>query len=152
MSSGKSTNQVVGDVALVVEDLSCTLDGENGPGALLKGVSLELRRGEALGIVGESGSGKTMLARAILGIVPRHATITGRVLVGGVNILELPPAQRRRKVGAEIGMVFQNPMTSLNPVVPIGRQLTEGLRFHLPLSRAQRRVRAIELLGEVGIA
>jgi peptide/nickel transport system ATP-binding protein len=103
-------------------------------------------------VVGESGSGKTMLVRSIMGIAPGRANVTGRVVLDGVDVLSLPPAQRRRRLGAQLGMVFQNPMTSLNPVVPIGRQITEGLRYHRSVGRREARERAVALLDQVGIS
>jgi oligopeptide/dipeptide ABC transporter ATP-binding protein len=137
---------------LEVEDLSFELDTPAGRVKLVNNVSFTLRRGETLGIVGESGSGKTMLMRAIMGIAPRNGITSGRIVLDGVDLLELPLAERRRRLGVGIGMIFQNPMTSLNPVVPVGRQITEGLRYHRKMSKGRARARAIELLERVGIA
>jgi peptide/nickel transport system ATP-binding protein len=137
--------------ALSVQDLVCRLHIPAGVVGVVDGVSFDLSGGRSLGIVGESGSGKSMLARALLGLAPSFAEVSGRVLLGGEDLRAMPAKARRRRLGRGIAMVFQDPMTSLNPVVPIGRQLTEGMRFHLSLSRAQRRARAIELLDQVGI-
>jgi len=140
------------ETVLQVEDLSCSIDTADGPVKLVDNVSFAVRRGETLGVVGESGSGKTMLVRTIMGINPNAATVTGRVVLDGVDVLTLPKKERRRRLGAGIGMVFQNPMTSLNPVVPVGRQITEGLRYHRSLGRREARARALELLELVGIS
>ncbi len=137
---------------LEVQDLTCTLDTPDGPVNLVDRVSFSLRRGQTLGVVGESGSGKTMLVRSIMGIGPKRARVSGRVLLEGVDLLSLPKKERRRRLGSGIGMVFQNPMTSLNPVVPIGRQITEALRYHHSVNRQDARDRAIELLTQVGIS
>ncbi|WP_432828650.1 ABC transporter ATP-binding protein [Dactylosporangium sp. CA-092794] len=140
------------ETVLEVENLSCSIDTDDGPVKLVDNVSFAIRRGETLGVVGESGSGKTMLVRTIMGINPSAATVTGRVMLDGVDVLTLPKKERRRRLGAGIGMVFQNPMTSLNPVVPVGRQITEGLRYHRRIGSREARARALELLGLVGIS
>ena len=125
------------------------------PGGMVRavdGVSLSLDRGKTLGVVGESGSGKTVLARSIMGLltsrnVVRHgsATYAGQELVGaGNNAL-------RALWGTEMAMVFQDPMTSLNPVMKIGRQITEGLRYHLDIPKDEAREQALQLLTSVGI-
>lgn len=139
-------------LALVVDHLACTIPAPDGsPLRLVDDVSFELERGKTLGIVGESGSGKTMLVRSIMGIGPRATTVTGSVLLNGSELLHLPRKQRSRRLGAEIAMVFQNPMTSLNPVVTVGRQIAEGIRAHLGLNRHDARRRSIQLLADVGI-
>jgi peptide/nickel transport system ATP-binding protein len=115
------------------------------------GVSFDLAQGETLGVVGESGSGKSMLVRTIMGLLPRNATTAGRIEFDGRDIRGLPPTQARRLWGTEIAMVFQDPMTSLNPVKRVGTHITESLRYHLKLSRADAQARAIELLDQVGI-
>jgi oligopeptide/dipeptide ABC transporter ATP-binding protein len=116
-------------------------------------VSLSVKAGETLGIVGESGSGKSVLCRAILGLLPSPpASITARMLAfNGIDLLQLEPAAMRRIRGHEIAMIFQNPMTSLNPVWPIGKQIAEPLRRHRAMSRRAARQTAIELLARVGI-
>lgn len=151
-SSAQMTRSREPETVLEVEDLSCALDTMDGRVKLVDDVSFTLRRGETLGIVGESGSGKTMLVRSLMGIAPKSAIVTGRVVLDGKELLSLPRKQRRRTLGAGMGMVFQNPMTSLNPVVPIGRQITEGLRYHRGVGRAEARERAVELLEQVGIS
>jgi peptide/nickel transport system ATP-binding protein len=136
---------------LEVEGLTCSIETPDGFVKLVDDVSFSLSRGETLGVVGESGSGKTMLVRSIMGINPKRAVVTGKVILDGVDLLTLPKKERRRKLGAGMGMVFQNPMTSLNPVVPIGRQITEGLRYHRGVGRDEARTRAVALLDQVGI-
>jgi len=137
--------------ALVVEGLSCTIPSPDGPLRLVHDVSFTLERGRTIGIVGESGSGKSMLVRSIMGIGPKVTEVTGRALLNGTDLLGVSRKLRRRRLGREIAMVFQNPLTSLNPVVPIGHQIGEGMRVHLGLSRGEARDRVITLLGDVGI-
>jgi peptide/nickel transport system ATP-binding protein len=116
------------------------------------GVSLALERGRTLGVVGESGSGKTQLARSIMGLLPaRNVVRSGSVRYEGREVIDLPAGAMRQVWGAEMSMVFQDPMTSLNPVVKIGRQITETLRFHLALDKGDARDTAIALLESVGI-
>jgi len=118
------------------------------------GVSLELEAGQTLGVVGESGSGKTVLARSIMGLLPKRNTLTpgdGAIAFSGEELQGLSKRRRRAMWGKEIAMIFQNPMTSLNPVLPIGKQITESLELHLDMSRRQARSRAVELLRSVGI-
>ena len=138
--------------ALVVDGLTCTIPGPDGDGLrLVNDVSFQLERGTTLGIVGESGSGKTMLVRSIMGIGPPASSVTGSVLLNGSDLLGMNPKHRRRRLGSEIAMVFQNPQTSLNPVVTVGRQIAEGLRAHRGLNRHDARIRSIGLLRDVGI-
>ncbi len=116
------------------------------------GVSFSLERGRTMGVVGESGSGKTVLSRSIMGMLPRtNVTRGGDVLYEGHSLSALSPRQLRDLRGAEISMVFQDPMTSLNPVVRIGRQITETMEHHLGIAREEARTRALDLLGSVGI-
>jgi oligopeptide/dipeptide ABC transporter ATP-binding protein len=138
--------------ALRVTNLTCTIPGADGTDLrLVSDVSFELERGRTLGIVGESGSGKSMLVRSIMGIGPRTTTVTGSVELNGTDLIGMPRKLRRKRLGREIAMVFQNPMTSLNPVVKVGRQISEGLRAHHGLNRHDARQRTIALLGDVGI-
>jgi peptide/nickel transport system ATP-binding protein len=142
----------VSDVILEVDELRCVLPTPDGDVALVDGASFTLERGEALGVAGESGSGKTMLVRTLMGIGPSRAVVSGRVVLDGADLLTMPKRERRHRLGRSIGIVFQNPMTALNPVVPIGRQITEGMRLHHSLRRAEAQRRAAELLALVGIS
>jgi peptide/nickel transport system ATP-binding protein len=137
---------------LSVAGLTCELQTPSGTIRPVEDVSFVLGHGKTLGLVGESGAGKSMLARAILGLVPRNARLSGDVLLSGVSIVGLPSREHRKVLGAGIGLVFQDPMTSLNPVVPIGRQITEGMRFHRGIKRREARERGIDLLRQVGVS
>lgn len=142
----------VSNLLLDVVDLHTTFVTPRGPLVAVDGVSLRLHRGETLGIVGESGSGKTVLSRSIMGLVPGRSTLlSGSVVFDGVELVGAPPALLRSIWGAKIAMVFQDPMTSLNPVHRIGRQIAETLRLHLKLSRKVANQSAITLLTQVGI-
>ncbi|WP_307846359.1 ABC transporter ATP-binding protein [Rhodococcus sp. CX] len=114
-------------------------------------MSFQMAPSEALGIVGESGSGKSVMARAIMGLMPAHAVQTGQVHFQGRDLLSLTQKQREEVWGKQIAMVFQDPGRSLNPVVRVDRQLTEGMRRHLGVSRSEARHRALDLLAEVGV-
>jgi oligopeptide transport system ATP-binding protein len=137
---------------LTVEDLRVEFWTQRGTVFAVNGVSFEIGAGETLGIVGESGSGKSVTALAILGILPRAARVTGgRAHFDGQDLLTLSDRELRRIRGAAIAMVFQDPMTSLNPVLTIGRQLREAIETHLGLDRKAAEARAVELLEQVGI-
>ena len=142
-----------GATVLEVEDLRTVFGTRDGTIHAVNGVSFDLREGELLGIVGESGSGKSVTMMSLLGLVPAPPAriVSGRVMFGGRDILRLPPHDIRRIRGGEIGFIFQDPMTSLNPVFTVGFQLMEPLRKHLGLSRRHARTRAVELLDLVGI-
>jgi peptide/nickel transport system ATP-binding protein len=137
---------------LDVQDLRT---GFRTPGGLVRavdGVSLTLDRGHTLGIVGESGSGKTVLSRSIMGLLPRRNVVRdGKVLYEGRDLVSAPAKQVRDLWGAEMAMVFQDPMTSLNPVLRIGQQITEGMRYHLDMDRGSANATALRLLHDVGI-
>ena len=136
---------------LEVENLALEFSGANGIARVLNGVDLRLDRGVTLGIVGESGSGKSMLMKSILGIAPRSGRVTGTVRLDGVDLGSLKEKERRALLGRRVGIVFQNPMTSLNPVVRVGRQIEEASRHHFGTSRADARALAIDLIAAVGI-
>jgi peptide/nickel transport system ATP-binding protein len=118
---------------------------------ILRGVDLSLAAGRIQGLAGESGSGKTMTGLAVLGLLPAGSQVTGSIAYGGQELLTLPPRRRNDLRGAEIAMVFQDPSTSLHPMLSVGAQLTDHLRHHLNLDRAASRARAAELLGRVRI-
>ena len=141
-----------GGPLLEVTDLRTHFLTSRGAVRAVDGVSFTLERGRTLGVVGESGSGKTVLARSIMGLLPAHnVKRDGEVVYEGRRLTGLAPSELREIWGAEISMVFQDPMTSLNPVVRIGRQITETMHFHLGLPDREARSRAVELLRSVGI-
>jgi oligopeptide/dipeptide ABC transporter ATP-binding protein len=137
---------------LAVEDLRVEFWTRRGTVYAVNGVSFQIAPGETLGIVGESGCGKSVTALAVLGILPRAARVTsGRALFQGRDLLQLGDRELRGIRGREIAMIFQDPMTSLNPVLTIGRQIRESLETHLGLERKAAEARAVELLDQVGI-
>jgi peptide/nickel transport system ATP-binding protein len=140
-----------GSTLLDVSDLICEFPARDGWRRVLDGVSLTVEHGRTIGIVGESGSGKSMLTRAILGLAPTSARVRGSVRLDGEELTGLDRRRHRRILGRRMAVVFQDPMTALNPVVRIGRHLTEPMRFHLGLGRDESRTRAGELLDKVGI-
>lgn len=140
------------DLLLSVQDLRVTLPSRRNPVAAVRGISFDLRRGETLGIVGESGCGKSMAALALMGLLPEGAVTGGRVLYHGRDLLQADEATLCDLRGNRLAMIFQEPMTSLNPLHRIGDQITEPMLLHRSLDRQQARVRAIDLLDRVGIA
>ena len=137
---------------LVVEDLTTTFATPGGPLPAVGGISFNINKNETLGIVGESGSGKTVLSRTIMGLQPRtNVTVTGSVLLNGHQIVGASENEKRKYWGIDVAMGFQDPMTSLNPVMRIGKQIDESLRVRLGMSREAAKARAIELLELVGI-
>ena len=137
---------------LEVRDLCVEFPTRRGTLRALDGVSLDIAPAEILGIVGESGAGKSLTGAAIIGLLePPGRICGGQVLLEGQRIDDLPREAMRRLRGKQIGAIFQDPLTSLNPLYTVGRQLVETLRTHLPLSAAQARERAIELLRQTGI-
>jgi oligopeptide/dipeptide ABC transporter ATP-binding protein len=140
-----------GEPLLVVEGLSTTFATAGGPVRAVEDVSLTVERGRTLGIVGESGSGKSVLSRSIMGLVPSYASRDGSIRFEGLELLDAAPKQLRKVWGAQMAMVFQDPMTALNPVQKIGAQITESIKEHLDYSKTQRRETAIALLKSVGI-
>ncbi|HTB08907.1 MAG TPA: ABC transporter ATP-binding protein, partial [Acidimicrobiales bacterium] len=137
---------------LSVRDLHTTFRTPNGPLAAVGGVSFDLGQNETIGIVGESGSGKTVLSRTIMGLQPRtNVDVTGSVLLNGFEVVGASEKAKREIWGTEVAMIFQDPMTSLNPVLRVGKQIDEILRVRLGMSRAEAKARAIDLLELVGI-
>jgi peptide/nickel transport system ATP-binding protein len=136
---------------LSIEGVSVSLPTPRGLLHAVDGVDLALPAGQTLGVVGESGCGKTMLSRAILQLLPKRATLGGRVMFNGRDLATLPREELRRLRGPELAVVFQDPMTSLNPVLTIGTQIVETLQAHLGKDTASATRRATELLAEVGI-
>ena len=136
---------------LDVRDLTVTFATENGSLSAVDHVSLTVGRGEIVGVVGESGCGKSVTAMSLAGLLPSSARVAGSVRLLGSELLGAAPAVLRAARGKDIAYVFQEPMTSLNPVLTVGRQIVEVLQVHEGLNRRQARRRAIELLQVVGI-
>jgi len=137
---------------LEVEDLHTSFASPRGPVRAVDGVSFSVDRGRTLGIVGESGSGKTVLVRSVMGLLPPNvAERSGHVRLSGHEISSLSASEMRDVWGNQIALVFQDPMTALNPVVRIGRQITESLRLRAGLDRKAARETAIALLESVGL-
>ena len=136
---------------LEVSTLRVRLQTHRGPADAVRGVSFALERGETLGLIGESGCGKSLTAMALMGLLPESAEVSGSIRFDGQELVGTSDAQMCRLRGHRIGMVFQEPMTALNPVHTIGRQVAEPLRLHLGLDKATARQRAIALLDRVGI-
>lgn len=139
------------DLVLAVDDLSVGFPTDDGLVQAVRGVSYELRRGEALGIVGESGSGKSVTSLAVMGLLPATAKISGSARVLGREMLGLTDAQLSEIRGKHIAMIFQDPLTSLNPVYTVGKQVTEAVHVHQEVTPEQAQRRAVELLDLVGI-
>ncbi len=137
---------------LEVRSLRTIFRTEDGPVTAVNGLSFSLEPGETLGIVGESGSGKTVSALSVMRLLPRSATMTADAMTfGGENLLRKSEAEMRRVRGRRIAMIFQDPMTSLNPVLTIGEQIAEAVRLHLGLNRSLARRKAVEMLGRVRV-
>ena len=138
---------------LVVDNLSTFLPTPKGYVHAVDGVSFVLEPGTTLGLVGESGCGKTMAAYSVMGLLPRNAVVAkeSKIEFRGLNLIGLPGSQLRQILGNDIAMIFQDPMLSLNPVIKVGRQITEVLIHHLQIDKPTARDRASELLKQVGI-
>ncbi len=137
---------------LSVQDLVVEFPTRRGTLTAVDRVSFDLAEGEILGVVGESGAGKSLTGSAIIGLLePPGRIAEGAVYLEGQRIDQLRGEALRRLRGAKIGMIFQDPLTSLNPLLTIGQQLTETIRTHRPMSQTKARARALELLNEVGI-
>jgi peptide/nickel transport system ATP-binding protein len=147
-SSGPSSRR---GPLLELAGLTISLPTENGTVEAVRGINLALEPGETLGIVGESGSGKTMLALSVLGLLPGAARVTGSIKLDGAELLGASQAQWQRVRGNRVAMVFQDPMTALNPMYTIGWQVAEGVRLHRKTGRAAAWSRAVELLADVGL-
>lgn len=139
------------ELLLSVDDLHVTFPSEDGDVLAVRGVSYDVRRGEVFGIVGESGSGKSVSTMALMGLLPSSARISGRATYLDNELLGVPERAVRGFRGNDISIIFQDPMTSLNPVYTIGNQLAEIVRAHHRISPKEARVRAIDALQEVGI-
>ena len=137
---------------LSIEDLATAFPGEEGDLFAVDGVDLDIMPGEVLGLVGESGSGKSMTALSVMGLVPHPGrVVSGRALFNGDDLIQADEDTLRKVRGAQIGMIFQEPMTSLNPVFTVGRQVAEGLITHGLAGHKEAWERAVEALDKVGI-
>ncbi|BBB89442.1 MAG TPA: ABC transporter ATP-binding protein [Methylomusa anaerophila] len=137
---------------LQLENLSVSFDTPNGEVEAVRDVSLSLNKGEILAVVGESGCGKTVLCQSIMKLLPKTAKIKqGRIIVDGNDITDNKEKQMRSLRGSVLSMVFQDPMTTLNPTIPIGKQITESILKHNKFNREQAKKRALEMLDSVGI-
>ncbi|MDR3069696.1 MAG: ABC transporter ATP-binding protein [Propionibacteriaceae bacterium] len=136
---------------LAISDLSLAIraDGEEFP--ILNGVNLEIEPGEIHGLAGESGSGKTITGLTVMGLEPRNSTVTGVVEVNGISVLDKSKTALNSIRGSVVGMIFQDPSTSLHPMLNIERQLTDHTRKHLKLGKKEAIAKAVEALGRVGI-
>ncbi|HET7090018.1 MAG TPA: ABC transporter ATP-binding protein [Anaerolineae bacterium] len=139
---------------LEVSDLRTRFHTPEGTVYAVNGVSFDLSEGETLAVVGESGCGKSVTMLSILGLIPKPPgeIVTGSALYRGVDLFKVTEQQLEHIRGKDIAMIFQDPMTSLNPVLTIGRQITESLRMHMGMSADQARERTIQLLGMVGLS
>jgi peptide/nickel transport system ATP-binding protein len=132
---------------LTITDLRVAIAGTQ----ILRGIDLSLTSGRIQGLAGESGSGKTMTGLAVLGLLPPRATVSGSIDLTGTDLAGLTPKQMNLIRGRRVSMVFQDPSTSLHPMLSVGAQLTDHIRYHLKVSRAQARERAIAMLASVRI-
>lgn len=141
------------DSLLRVRSLSIGVKrGSADPTLIVEDVSFDIAKGERFGIVGESGSGKSLTLRAIGDLLPRGVEVlSGSIRYNGIELVGMPQSGRRKLMGPEIAMIFQEPMTALNPVVRVGEQIAEGPRRHLGMSRAESMARAIEMMAKTGI-
>lgn len=137
---------------LQLENLSVSFDTPNGEVEAVRGVSLSLNKGEILAVVGESGCGKTVMSQSVMKLLPKSSRIKqGRIIVDGEDITDYKEKQMHKLRGGVLSMVFQDPMTTLNPTIPIGKQMTESIIKHNKVSREQAREKALEMLHLVGI-
>lgn len=140
------------DTLLELKDLAISFDTPEGEVQAVRGVNLSLKKGEILAVVGESGCGKSVMCQSVLKLLPKNGRITGgQIIVDGVDITHFPEKKMRPLRGNVMSMVFQDPMTTLNPTMPIGKQITEALLKHHKISKEEARKRAIEMLDLIGI-
>jgi oligopeptide/dipeptide ABC transporter ATP-binding protein len=132
-----------------VRDLCVTFASDRGTARVVHNLSYSVSHAETLAIIGESGSGKTVSSRAVMGLLPPAAQVTGSVKLNGQELVGLPENEMRRHRGRDVAMVFQDPARSLNPTMKIGEQVTEAIRLHARVARRQARQQAVDLLGQV---
>ena len=141
------------DVLLSIKDLDVQYKTEDGVVHAANGISLDLYEGETLGLVGETGAGKTTVALSVLKLIPDPPgkIVAGEITYKGRDIVNMPESEMRRIRGDEISMIFQDPMTALNPIIPVGEQIAEAVRFHSDVSRQEAQQKAMQTLELVGI-
>ncbi len=151
--SGRERAVAAGSTLLEIRDLNVEFRTSAGPVRAVNGLDLDVRAGEIVGLVGESGSGKSVTSRAVMGLLPRRtSTIRGSIRLGGQELVGLPERTYRRVRGERVAMIFQDPMTALDPLYAAGEQVAEALRFHFRLSRGGARGRVRDLFEQVGLA
>ncbi len=136
---------------LSVENLNVGITSKGIESKIVDNLSFEVHRGEILSVVGESGSGKSITAKAILGLLPKNSSVSGKVFFKNHNLLELSEKKLRNIRGSGIGMIFQEPMTALNPVLSVGKQMTEALVVNGICNQNEANERAIDMLDRVSI-
>ena len=137
---------------LDIRDLSVVFTDRGAPFTAVDKFSLQMDRGEIVGIVGESGSGKSMTAHALMGLIRRsQVAVSGSAVFEGTDLLPLSRAELRKVQGRDLSIIFQEPMTSLNPTMRVGKQVEEALRIHETLSRAERRAKALDAMALAGL-
>jgi len=152
MSALRDGRRSAGDALLDVRDLSVEFRTSAGPVRAVNGISFDIAAGETVGLVGESGSGKSVTSRAIMGLLPpKTSTIRGSITLGGDQLVGLSENRYRKVRGERIAMVFQDPLTALNPLYRAGEQVAEALRFHFGLARGTAATRARDLFADVGL-
>ena len=139
------------DTVLELENVSVHFDTPDGTVQAVRDVSLSLKSGETLAIVGESGCGKSVLCKSVMKLLPGNARISGKMLIDGKDIAPYTEKQMRKLRGSLFSMLFQDPMTTLNPTIPIGKQITEAVLKHRKMSREDAQKLAVEMLHRVGI-
>ena len=151
--AGRGQTQATGSPLLEIRDLDVEFRTSAGPVRAVNGVTLDVRAGEIVGLVGESGSGKSVTSRAVMGLLPRRTTtIRGSIRLGGDELVGLPEKAYRRIRGERVAMIFQDPMTALDPLYAAGEQVAEALRFHFGLNRRAASARVRDLFDRVGLA
>lgn len=151
VGTGAASNAENSNPLLDVRNLTVSFPGPQGPIQIVRGLNYKIPRGETLGIVGESGCGKTMTSLALLGLVAGSGTVGGAIDFDGRDLATFNQRQWQQVRGREIAMIFQEPMTAMNPVMPVGRQIAEVLIKHEKLNKTTAHSRAVDLLAQVGI-
>ena len=134
---------------LSIQNLRVSLETAQGQVEALRGLSFDMQRGEKIGLIGESGCGKSLTALAIMGLLPARAQIQGSISLNGTQLIDMPDEGMCKIRGARIGMIFQEPMTALNPLQTIGHQIAEPLLLHQNMTVSAAKLRALELLERV---